>query len=285
MKIMKSYSILCFVVLYTPLLFSQDIINYQKGDIEYLNFKDKPPCFVCTYNIEDEGNVLEYGLHKQITIDTVADKIHEGRYLFGMGNSFVFEFRNDTSYLFVLGIMEYASQVKVLDKIKVPFKNGESQNINYLSCDLSDNNDISIFAITVENQKTYWQKHPLQTFQYFNNTIQAWRVNRETMRFKEIHDLNSVKCLNGSYMDYSPYETTSEELIKGIVGKINDPDGYVNVRMRPIIKSNIVYKLLPNSDFRYWKDPNYNWWKVIIYKNGTPYPIHGFVHKSRLTKK
>lgn len=63
------------------------------------------------------------------------------------------------------------------------------------------------------------------------------------------------------------------------VGKINDPDGYTNVREKPEINSKIIAEIFENEFFHYYEKSKNNWFYVI-----TNAKIKGYVHKSRLEK-
>jgi len=61
------------------------------------------------------------------------------------------------------------------------------------------------------------------------------------------------------------------------IGKINDADGYTNLREKPNTKSKIISKLLLNDFFFYNPNKTNKWYKVKDLKGNV-----GFVHKSRI---
>jgi hypothetical protein len=80
---------------------------------------------------------------------------------------------------------------------------------------------------------------------------------------------------------------TDEDIIKQTVipsnskrGRINDPDGYANIRKERNAQSEIVGKLLKKEIFDYWEIQGNNWYPVKT-QNG----ICGFVHKDRIKEK
>lgn len=63
------------------------------------------------------------------------------------------------------------------------------------------------------------------------------------------------------------------------IGKINDPDGYVNVRKEPNSKSKIVDIIKEDETFEYIESETDWWWVTKL--NGSK----GFVHKSRIKEE
>ncbi|MFY7670794.1 SH3 domain-containing protein [Tenacibaculum sp. MEBiC06402] len=61
------------------------------------------------------------------------------------------------------------------------------------------------------------------------------------------------------------------------IGIINDPDGYVNIRLEKSNKSEIIGVLKTNEYFSYFPNKESNWW-VIENEKG----MIGYVHKSRI---
>ncbi|CAL2092043.1 SH3 domain-containing protein [Tenacibaculum sp. 190524A05c] len=61
------------------------------------------------------------------------------------------------------------------------------------------------------------------------------------------------------------------------LGRINDPDGYTNVREKPSITSKVVFKILSKEYFYYEKTDNKNWYKLINMDGKS-----GYIHKSRV---
>lgn len=61
------------------------------------------------------------------------------------------------------------------------------------------------------------------------------------------------------------------------IGKINDPDGYTNVRKEPTTKSKVLFKILKNEYFYYENSDIKDWCKVTN-MNGKS----GFMHQSRI---
>jgi len=60
------------------------------------------------------------------------------------------------------------------------------------------------------------------------------------------------------------------------LGYINDPDGYVNIRLKPSGQSKIIGIIITGQDFKYYPVSNTDWWK-IEFKFQT-----GYIHKSRI---
>ena len=60
---------------------------------------------------------------------------------------------------------------------------------------------------------------------------------------------------------------------------INDPDGYVNIRKEPNVKSEIVAKIKLNELFFYTLMPKTDWYPVYYDDDG---PCIGYIHKSRI---
>ncbi|MCW3785849.1 SH3 domain-containing protein [Plebeiibacterium sediminum] len=72
-------------------------------------------------------------------------------------------------------------------------------------------------------------------------------------------------------------------LILGIIplkaqklGYINDSDGYTNLRIEPFENSNIISIITNGQEFRFYPNPNNDWWRVD-YNFRT-----GYMHKSRI---
>ncbi|MFD0992994.1 SH3 domain-containing protein [Tenacibaculum geojense] len=64
-----------------------------------------------------------------------------------------------------------------------------------------------------------------------------------------------------------------------LIGLINDPDGYTNIRSNPNSKSDVVGKIFKGSYFHYNEDVNNNWYPVT-----TQTGLKGYVHKSRIER-
>lgn len=67
-----------------------------------------------------------------------------------------------------------------------------------------------------------------------------------------------------------------------LVGTINDKDGFVNVREKPSVNSEIIEKFKEGGIFYYIPDNSCNWWQVSGEENTKS--IIGYVHKSRIKK-
>ena len=63
------------------------------------------------------------------------------------------------------------------------------------------------------------------------------------------------------------------------LGKINDPDGYTNVREKPTLTSKILFKILA-SEYFYFENSNTSDWCKIRNMNGET----GFMHRSRIER-
>ena len=64
------------------------------------------------------------------------------------------------------------------------------------------------------------------------------------------------------------------------LGRIDDPDGYVNIRKESNAESEVVGKIVEKELFFYWEIADSNWWYVE-----TKDAIKGFVYKSRIKEK
>ena len=62
-----------------------------------------------------------------------------------------------------------------------------------------------------------------------------------------------------------------------LLGKINDPDGYTNVREKPTTKSKILFKIL-DTEYFYYESSEIDDWCRITNMNGDS----GFMHQSRI---
>ena len=62
-----------------------------------------------------------------------------------------------------------------------------------------------------------------------------------------------------------------------LLGEINDPDGYTNVREEPTTKSKIIFKIVEKEYF-YYESSDVKDWCIVTNMNGTS----GFMHKSRI---
>jgi hypothetical protein len=71
--------------------------------------------------------------------------------------------------------------------------------------------------------------------------------------------------------------STTTDLSKSKKGIISDPDGYVNIRQKMNIKSEIIGKIMNEEVFDYWDLPDGNW-RVVQTENG----FRGFVYKDRI---
>ena len=67
-------------------------------------------------------------------------------------------------------------------------------------------------------------------------------------------------------------EDTEDQLI---IGEIDDPDGYTNVRKKPSSNSEIIYKIYKGESF-FLSDTSGLWWTVISNND------IGFIHRSRV---
>ena len=77
------------------------------------------------------------------------------------------------------------------------------------------------------------------------------------------------------YTDADTLQTATATKSKS--GRINDPDGYVNIRKEMNAQSEILGKILKKEVFDYWEIPGSNWWAVKT-RSGTV----GFVYKDRI---
>jgi hypothetical protein len=268
--IMKLIIILVLILIFRN-LDAQFDPNYW-SNIEFIELSISPK-YSDYYNLNIDGKTVKYRLED---INEIAGS-----------KKLILEYRNDTSYLFILGLKHPFRRIQVMDKINVKFIKDipHYTDIMYEDCELNNNSDQTIFAIiginddNQKNEKIFLSWN--YSLQYFQNILQAWKVDTVNDKIVEIHD--NIQCFNAYYMDI-PYEDDEIDTISAI-GIINDPDGYVNVREKPVANAEILYKLQLNQEFRYWEDKNYNWWQVEIYNSGRGHRIFGFVHKSRIKKK
>ncbi|MCL1932559.1 MAG: SH3 domain-containing protein [Candidatus Azobacteroides sp.] len=75
-------------------------------------------------------------------------------------------------------------------------------------------------------------------------------------------------------------EFQTADTTKSKLGKINDPDGYVNIRKGMNAQSEILGKIQKTDVFNFWEIPGSNWC-VVKTQNG----ILGFVYKDRIEVK
>ena len=61
------------------------------------------------------------------------------------------------------------------------------------------------------------------------------------------------------------------------LGRINDPDGYTNVRENPTTKSKILFKIT-DSEYFYYQSSDIKDWCKVTNMNGNS----GFMHQSRI---
>lgn len=66
--------------------------------------------------------------------------------------------------------------------------------------------------------------------------------------------------------------------------KVNDNEGWANIREKPLIESPVLYKAINEHFILLEKLKNLNWYKVIYYNN-TKHEYHtGYIHSSRIVK-
>jgi len=70
-----------------------------------------------------------------------------------------------------------------------------------------------------------------------------------------------------------------EQIERSKIGKINDPDGYSNLRKEQNSKSEIITKISENEYFFYHSKTNSNWYNIKDLKGNI-----GFIHKSRVSE-
>lgn len=64
-----------------------------------------------------------------------------------------------------------------------------------------------------------------------------------------------------------------------LIGLINDPDGYTNIRSNPNSKSGVIGKIFKGDYFHYKENINSNWYPIT---NQTG--LKGYIHKSRIER-
>ena len=100
--------------------------------------------------------------------------------------------------------------------------------------------------------------HGQGTYTYADGTIEKGLWENDEFLDKEVSAKNE--------------EDTEDHLI---IGEIDDPDGYTNVRKKPSSNSEIIYKIYKGESF-FLSDTSGLWWTVIS-KNDI-----GFIHRSRV---
>ena len=63
-------------------------------------------------------------------------------------------------------------------------------------------------------------------------------------------------------------------------GRIDDPDGFTNVRKGPSVKSDVVMTMREGIKFLFEPSPTTSWWK--LYADQNPPVFRGYIHKSRV---
>lgn len=82
---------------------------------------------------------------------------------------------------------------------------------------------------------------------------------------------------NGDSLEGKRYNNNPEKLF--LVGTINDPDGYVNVREKPSPNSKVVSKIILDNYFYYLPNGDSDWYPIKMKENAR---IIGYIHKSRI---
>ena len=88
----------------------------------------------------------------------------------------------------------------------------------------------------------------------------------DTKEFEKTKEYSSPKLIQ-----------KSEDISKYKIGKINDPDGFSNLRIDKSSKSKIVSKIFENEYFFYLPTKTKDWYKVKDLNGNI-----GFIHKSRI---
>jgi hypothetical protein len=260
-------------------LTAQEAINISRQGVEYLNFgrgAGAEPLGGRSYYLDINGKIDKYELvsREQINRREEYYRSAEATGVFWL----IFEFRNNESICFILSQKEKRKKFVAVDKVVVPNKSEYFDRSQFVSCEFDGSEDEEIFTLYVFDDDR-------RKNQYYDNIVKAWKADKLKGKILEI-DATKVHCLNGYYWSYMhDNETVPKWYYSGIAGVINDPDGYTNVRSRPNLNSRILFKLLDNIEFRYWEDPDYDWWKVHIWTDEMDKPVNGFVHKSRVKKK
>ncbi|MCV9385815.1 SH3 domain-containing protein [Reichenbachiella ulvae] len=264
--------------------YGQVPINTIINDIEYLKFElndglgnTKQPIANGSYYLllDDEIHELTLGSriqlnHRQVRYQSVDARSID---LFWL----LFEFRDDHNVCFIL-CKRTAGKYIVSDKIFTKAIAGIRRNGIFISCEFEQEEDDQVFAL-------YTFEGNIAEPQYFNQIQKAWKADIQTGKISEV-EADKVRCLNSYYWDYMhDDETIPKWYYSGIVGVINDPDGYTNVRSRPNSNSKIVYRIEEGVEFKFWRDENYDWWKVHLRPDGEKTLINGFMHKSRIIEK
>lgn len=148
--------------------FSQEIHNFYLNGLEYLNFEKKTPCFVCEYNFKNDEQVNNYGLYVEYDIHDVSNSV---------GHPLIYEFRNDTSFLFILGFMEHPYKIRVLDKLIIPFwKDHQHYCVSYGECEYKGVPSRSIFGFFEDKDTTNWLNR--YNIQYFEHPSKVWEIEK-----------------------------------------------------------------------------------------------------------
>jgi hypothetical protein len=93
----------------------------------------------------------------------------------------------------------------------------------------------------------------------------------------EPQDIGNIFLPDGSSVFNKIYPAIKQYL--DIDGRINDPDGFVNVREEPDAKAPIIGVLKKGDEFSYYPNSGQLWWKVV--KKSSP-GITGYVFSDRV---
>jgi len=140
--------------------------------------------------------------------------------------------------------------------------------------DLTKGLSLSQINRLIDNAKTYNQGDFMIDFleiSFPNSQSVFFSFNTDTpVQLIDVY-LSNGRSLESAYCEY----LYQDKLV--FAGSINDPDGFVNIRKEPSLKSPVTRKILDGEVFYYIPDTTSEWWPIE--KNDMTI---GYIHKSRV---
>ena len=159
----------------------------------------------------------------------------------------------------------------------------ESQIGGFVFTDLSNAQEIILSYNQTVNLPGFYEGISLESIQeYINQNLAIDMIYMHHLCNEGSYDYDCTGwVITGIHLDETPKSTRKINLPK--IGKIVDPDGYVNVRSQMNVKSSIVGKLEPmavEECFYFYPCTDINWYKIDFEYDGIK--LNGYIHASRV---
>jgi len=179
----------------------------------------------------------------------------------------------------------YAQSIGQTKRMSVNFVrlDNESQIGGYIFTDLSNNRELNLTSNQTVSLPGFYEGISLESIEdYANKNLVIDMIYMHHLCNEGSYNYSCLDwVITGIHPEGTPKST--KKIILPKIGKIIDPDGYVNVRSQMNVKSSIVGKLEPMTTeecFYFYRSPDINWFKVDFDYDGVSFK--GYIHASRV---